>query len=47
MTAEKCSHGVVRLLCGDVQWWEAVLICTGALVLGFLLMRITLWLMRR
>lgn len=25
-------------MCGDVQWWEALLICGGALFLGFLLM---------
>jgi len=26
----------MRLLCGDVAWWEALLICSGALLLGFL-----------
>jgi endonuclease III-like uncharacterized protein len=47
MTAEACSHGVARLLCGDVQWWEATLICLSALVVGAVLMQLVMWLLRR
>ena len=31
-----CSAGLARLMCGEVAWWEALLICLGALLLGFL-----------
>jgi hypothetical protein len=31
-----CNAGLARLLCGDVAWWAALLICSGALALGFL-----------
>jgi len=33
-----CTAGISRLLCGDVAWWEATLICGGAMLLGALLM---------
>jgi hypothetical protein len=31
-----CSAGLARLICGEVAWWEAFLICGGAMLLGFL-----------
>jgi hypothetical protein len=46
VTVETCSHGIARLMCGDVQWWEAALICGGALLLGALIMQIILWMIR-
>lgn len=46
MTPEMCSRGIARLMCGDVQWWEAALICGGALLFGALVMQIILWIIR-
>ena len=37
-----CAAGLARLMCGEVAWWEALLICSGALLLGFLAVYIPL-----
>lgn len=42
-----CEQGIARLMCGDVHWWEAALICGGALLLGALIMQFILWVTRR